>query len=264
MARNSLKNICKLIDIANNELSIEKQFLMDLEYSIQKTDEKNTKLPSKTYKPSGMLCTRQMVYQVLGYEPDKNANTASLIGICESGTDRHLRIQKAINDMKNNGIDCEYIDVADYIKLRNIPDIEIIEKKEMETKLYNPKMNLSFLCDGIIKYHNQYYILEIKTESSNKFMSRNSVDESHYDQAIAYATNLLIDKVLFLYECRDVCLKKTYIFTVTDEMKENFIGKLEYCDSYVKKIKIPPKPENVLKKACNYCKYKKYCERDVY
>lgn len=179
------------------------------------------------------------------------------------GTDRHLRIQKAIDNMKNNNIDCDYIDVAEYIKQRNIQDIEIVDKKEMETKLYNSKLNLSFLCDGIIRYKGKYYILEIKTESTNKFLKRTGVDESHYDQAIAYSTNLGIDKVLFLYENRDVCLKKTYIFEVTGEMKEKFIEKIEYCDSYAKQSKIPKKPENVLKKACNYCRYKKYCEKDM-
>jgi hypothetical protein len=205
MSRN-IKNVMRLIDVANNELPIEKQFLLDLEHSIELEETKNSYIPSRTYKPSSMLCERQMVYQVLGYEPEKDNTTASLTGICESGTDRHLRIQKAIDNMKNNGIDCEYIDVAEYIKQRNIQDIEIVDKKEMETKLYNPKLNLSFLCDGIIRYKSKYYILEIKTESSNKFMKRTGVDESHYDQAIAYSTNLDIDKVMFLYESRDVCL----------------------------------------------------------
>lgn len=263
MGRTSLKNVCRLIDIANEELPIERQFLNDLEVSIEKSARLNSRLPSQTYKPSGMLCTRQMVYQVLGYVPSTNS-TASLVGICESGTDRHLRIQKAIEEMKQNEIDCEYIDVAEYITSRQIPDIEIVEKKEMETKLYNPKLNLSFLCDGIIRYKKKYYILEIKTESSNKFLKREGVDESHYNQAIAYSTNLLLDDVMFLYENRDICLKKCYVFHVTPQMKEDFIAKIEYCDSYVKQLKAPPKPQNILKKACTYCGYRKYCEKDLY
>lgn len=84
MARNSLKNVARLIDVANNEVSIEKQFLMDLEHSIELEETKNVYIPSKTYKPSSMICERQMVYQVLGYEPEKDNTTASLTGICES------------------------------------------------------------------------------------------------------------------------------------------------------------------------------------
>ena len=47
-------------------------------------------------------------------------------------------------------------------------------------------------------------------------------------------------------------------------MKEELIGKLEYCDSYVKKLKAPPKPQNVAKKTCSYCAYRKRCEGDCY
>lgn len=71
MARTSAKNIFKLIDIANNELPIEQQFLNDLKASIEKSAVKNARKPSQTYKPSSMNCVRQMVYQVLGIEPRK-------------------------------------------------------------------------------------------------------------------------------------------------------------------------------------------------
>lgn len=263
MSRQSLKSVARLIDVANNQVSIEQQFLMDLEHSIEETALKDSGQPSKTHKPSSMLCTRQMVYQVLGYKVAKDTS-ASMQGICESGTDRHLRIQKAVDNMKNNNIDCEYIDVGTFIKTRNIPDIQIVEKEEMETKLYNPKYNLSFLCDGIIRYKSKYYILEIKTESSYKFMKRTGVDENHYDQAIAYSTNLGLDDVLFVYENRDVCVKKAYIFHVTEDMKQKFKDKIAYCMKYEKENKIPPKPQDVPKKACSYCAYKQYCEKDLY
>ena len=69
--RNSLKNIAKLIDAANETIPIEEQFLNDLQVSIEKSAEQNASKPSQTYKPSGMNCNRSMVYQVLGYEPAK-------------------------------------------------------------------------------------------------------------------------------------------------------------------------------------------------
>lgn len=180
------------------------------------------------------------------------------------GTDRHLRLQKAIDNMKNNNIDCEYIDVAEFINRRNIQDVEIIDKKEMETKLYNPKLNMSFLCDGIIKYKSKYYILEIKTESSNKFMKRQNVDESHFDQAVSYSINLGLNDVMFLYECRDVCLKKTYIFHVTEEMKKELLERIENCNKCVQELKPPAKPTNISKSTCSYCAYKKYCDKYNY
>jgi hypothetical protein len=42
--------------------------------------------------------------------------------------------------MKNVlNIDVEYIDVAEFVKQRNLTDLEIREKSGMETKLYHKK-----------------------------------------------------------------------------------------------------------------------------
>ena len=120
MARTSLKNICKLIDSVTESLSPEQEFLNDLKRSIELDDSKNQRIPSKTYKPSGMNCIRASYYQVSGIEPDKSNSSYTLIGICNSGTDIHIRIQTAVEQMKDNGVDCEYIDVADYVKSRNL------------------------------------------------------------------------------------------------------------------------------------------------
>lgn len=265
MARNSLKNVMRLIDVANNELPIEQQFLNDLINSIEKQVELNASKPSQTYKPSGMNCERAMVYQVLGVEPDQGRASYQFEGICESGTDRHIRIQQAIENMKNVlNVDCEYINVADFVKQRNIQDLEIKGQSGMETKLYHKKLNMSFMCDGIIRYKSKYFIFEFKTETADKFYKRTGVDESHYNQATAYSLAFEIDKVLFIYENRNTLDKKAFIREVTNEMKEELVGRIEYCDSYVKKLKAPPKPQNVLKKTCSYCIYKSQCGKDMY
>lgn len=263
MARSSLKNVMRLIDVANNELPVEQQFLNDLKASIEKSIE--IRKPSQTYKPSSMNCTRQMTYQILGVDPENNGTTYQLEGICESGTDRHIRIQQAIENMGEVlGIDCEYIDVETFIKQRDLTDLEVVSKSGMETKLYHKKLNMSFMCDGIIKYKSKYFIFEFKTETSNKFYRRTDVDESHYNQATSYSIAFGIDKVLFVYENRDTLDKKAYIRNVTDDMKQELIEKIEYCDSYAKKLKTPPKPQNLLKKTCAYCNYKRRCEGDCY
>ena len=82
MPRN-LKNIFRLIETANEEIPIAEQFANDLKASIEK--EANTIYkPSQTIKPSSMNCTRAMVYQVLGVEPEQNNTTYQLSGICDS------------------------------------------------------------------------------------------------------------------------------------------------------------------------------------
>ena len=152
MARKSLKSVIKAIDRANKDVPVEQQFIEDLKRSIELEDMKNFRKPSMTYSPSGMGCIRAMYYKRTGVDvvPD---SSYTMVGICESGTDRHERIQNAISKMKDNGFDCEYIDVADYVKSRGLDlYLDIVDKCGNETKLYDKVRNVSFLCDGIIKY----------------------------------------------------------------------------------------------------------------
>lgn len=263
MARNSLKNVAKLIASAKEEIPVEQQFLNDLKRSIEIDADSGYSLPSRTYKPSGMNCIRASYYQVSGIEPDKSSSNYTLVGICNSGTDIHVRIQTAVERMKENGMDCEYIDVQQFVNSRRLTDtLQIVSKNGMETKLYHKKLNMSFMCDGIIRYKNHYYILELKTESSYKFMNRKGVDPSHYHQATAYSIAFGLDEVLFVYISRDVLDMKAFMFNVTNEMKQDLIGYITDCDGYVARKIVPPKPEDVARKTCNYCIYKTQCGKD--
>ena len=169
--------------------------------------------------------------------------------------------------MKSNGIDCEYINVADYVRSRNLDYLEIVKEPNFEggdykTKLYHKTYNISFLCDGIIRYKDHYYILELKTENSSKFVARQGVDHKHYNQGTAYTVAFGIADVIFVYISRDVLDMKSYLFTPTDEMKNELIGTITNCDDYVKRGITPPKPENVDKRVCNYCAYRETCRME--
>lgn len=263
--RAGLSRVMKLLDEEQKEVQenpIESQFLDNLKQSIEMTEMKNARKPSQTYKPSGMNCIRQSYYQIKGYEQEADNYNYMLIGICESGTDRHERIQQAVASMRDNGFDCDYVDVGKYVKEHNLKDIQIISKQGMETKLFNRRWNISFLCDGIIKYNGHYYIIEFKTESSYKFMNRKAVDPSHYNQAKTYAMCLGINEVLFVYISRDSLQMKSYLFEVTDDMKQSIRDYIKTCDAYIDEDKVPEKPKDVSKKTCSYCMYKMYCKGD--
>lgn len=258
----SLKNIHKLIADAVQELPPEESFLNDLTSSIERRDADNHYVPSQTYKPSSMNCIRNMYFQRVGAEATDGEASMELIGMGESGTDRHERIQQAVFNMKNYGIDCEYIDVAEYVEEHELSHLSIIKQQGFETKLYHKDLYMSFLCDGIIKYKGEYYILEIKTETIYKWQGRKGVEPLHINQGTSYSTALEINKVLFLYECRDNCSKKAYILDVTNEMKEDLIvSRIEDCEQYVKNLTVPPKPKEASPKFCQYCNYRSLCKR---
>lgn len=218
--------------------------------------------PSRTYKPSSLKCMREMYYQVIGADTDKQSEkSGDFYGICESGTDRHERIQNAISKMHKYGVECEYVDVEEYVKEHNLTHLEVLGKTNFETKLKDPGRNIIFLCDGIIKYKGNFYVLECKTESSYKWMDRKGVDPSHKYQAWTYSLELGLDNVLFLYENRDLCTKKTFMLHVTQEDRDFIENRIKSCDEYVSQRVAPPVAE-IDKKVCQYCSYKTVCKLD--
>lgn len=263
MSRDSLKSVARLIDIAQKEVPAEEDFLADLKRSIELTANKpSDRKPSLTFKPSGMQCKRASYYFLSETKEDEGRPRAyNMTGIVNSGSDIHVRIQNAVMGMAENGMDCEWIDVEQFIKSRGLDDLEVTAKTGTETKLYNKRYNMSFMCDGIVRYKGKYYILEFKTETSNKFYSRDGVDKKHYNQGIAYSLNFHLDDVIFIYIDRDMLQLKSFMFNVTDEMRQGLVDYMNDVNGYLERKIVPPKP-NVPKNVCSYCSYVTTCGKD--
>ncbi len=177
-------------------------FLNDLIKTIELSEE--VREPSRAYKPSSLGgCLRNVYFQMTGAKLDEKRNDYCLIGICESGTDRHETIQTYVSKMQDMGYDCEWVDVEQYVNEYKPKGTKVIKKSGMETKCFNELYNLRFLCDGIIKYKGKYYILEIKTESTYKFSNHSEPHAQHKVQGATYSLAFGIDEVIFLYENRD-------------------------------------------------------------
>ena len=256
MSRISGKNLNKLIKMARGGNTIEEKFLMNLINFIQ---ERKPREVSMTYKPSSLHCMRNMYYQMIGKIQDKNCQSAELIGIGESGSARHEHIQKYISDMCTTKENYEWVDVADYIKEHKLDYLEVVSKNGFETKCRHTVLNLSFMCDGILKIDGEYILFEYKTESCFKFGNRKGVAEEHENQAACYSLAFDIPKVLFIYENRDMCGKKAFMYKVTASKKQEILDKILECDNYIEAGKVPPKEPH---KGCKYCKYKSSCEVD--
>lgn len=271
----SVSNLIKKEEASKNIASL---FLQRIEEAYVKIQPPYK--PSIYYKPSSLVCLRQMYFTRKGIDPEEEYKTASGIGILESGTDRHDRIQHVLDAMKNLGMEFEYIDVETYVKEHNLADIEIIEKKGMETKCFNKRYNMSFLTDGIIKYipENKYFIFEFKTEISQKFQTREHEEVIHQSQAACYALNFGIPDTLFVYEDRNFCNHKAFHYHVTeDDKKFKVTNKIEKVEQYLKEDKVPPKITNKdidpnyvggqdrvtgpSAKICQYCKFKEHCNK---
>jgi len=277
MAR-GLFSVSNLVKAQEAQKNIASLFLKRVEEAIVKLEPDYK--PSIYYKPSSLICLRQMYFVRKGVNPEDEVKEPSFIGICESGSDRHERIQKVLCQTKELGMEFEYIDVENFVKEKGLTDIEIISKQGMETKCFNKRYNMSFLTDGIIKYipENKYFIFEYKTEITQKFSSRHEEELTHRTQASCYSLSFGIDDTLFVYEDRNFCNKKAYHYHVTEEDKnEKVVNKIKACEDYLAKEKVPPKLRNVdidptykggqdrltgpSSKICMYCSYKKECQK---
>lgn len=259
----SLKNIANLVKQAKkSHSSPADEFHEYLNRAIVVTARNNMREPSQTYKPSSLGgCDRRVYFEVTGAPIDKNPSISpDGVGIMESGTDRHERLQNYVISMKELGIPCEWVDVEDYLKLYPQPGTRIIERKGNEMKLRNDILDLSFMCDGIIKMGAKYYILEIKTEASFKFQKRDGAEEKHKSQAACYSVALGIDDVIFLYEQRDFCQKKPFHVHVTDEDKVNkVIHVISTIEEKRLKKEVPSKTDK--KSECTYCPFTQECKK---
>lgn len=260
MASNNLRRLIK--EAVTKEVDIPTSFVGDLKRTIIQECIKDNRKPSPTYKPSSLGCIRNMYFQRVEAEIDPPSPNPSLTGQGESGSARHEHLQRWITKMKENDIDCEYIDVKTYIEENGLEDqLEVLKQKEFETKIQHKTLHLRFLADGIIRYRGKYYILEIKTEVSFKWQTRSDVAPEHVKQGTAYATLFGLDDVLFLYENRDICDWKSYILHVTPEMKDELIIKpITLCEKYVQSKVVPPISKVRDTKTCKYCPYKTICK----
>jgi CRISPR/Cas system-associated exonuclease Cas4 (RecB family) len=234
-------------------------FLHDLEKGIEKHAKQDKRTPSKYFKPSSMNCNRNMFYTLYGCEVEEDKAEASMIGIRQSGTDRHARIQ---HDIRYT--DWEFVNVRDYVDKfkENLPyPIEIVSDQGAETHCRIEEINLSFMADGIVKDPlGKLHILEIKTEMGVKWSRRADIAFEHINQGVCYAMAFGLSTVIYLYENRDNLKKKAYLLQVSQQFKDVIVKKaLTVIDNF-KTGKLPDKEVN--KYACQYCPYTQRCRED--
>lgn len=264
MGRRKLLN---MIDNNNSNLPDNKKFLVDVMSAIERRELANRRKPSQYYKPSSFTCMRNMYFTRVGADTDPSSTEYTMIGMADTGSRRHEAIQETLLEMKELGYDWEYLDVEDYVKHKQeqgkCKSLTITGKRGMETHLIDTTLNVSFMCDGIIRKisTNEYFLFEFKNQTSFKYSNKICVDPAHVNQVTCYCTLLDLDKAFVLYENRDLCqLECPEVFEVTDKMKQELvIDKIMECESYVEKMVAPPKIEDT--KYCRWCPYKTMCRK---
>lgn len=234
-------------------------------------DNAETRAPrAGMFSPSSLSnsCLRHLYYKFMGIqeEPENRLVTdyGPIRSILQNGNDRHERIQEVLSTFDGKNSKFEWIDVIEYLKEFNPPNTEVIERNGFEVKLYNSVIPSRFMCDGIVKFNGEYYVIEIKTMNERKFaMAKKAGEplEEHINQASTYSLILGINKVLYIYENRNNMQWLPLLYNVTPENKQLVIDLTNAIKTYATLNKIPPRTSDVAKN-CRWCRYKILCGSD--
>ena len=255
--------LASLIKVAQGKnagnVSFEANFLKAYEDAVRRKELAERQIaPSDYIRPSSMYgCERMIFFQrVHSGSLNGEQDDVPLIEICQSGTDRHLDIQNIIEMME--GVEC--LDLEEVVKEANQKGIKTEflgwNEAHTEARCKNDELSIFFQPDGVIRFMGKEVIVEVKTESTYQFNNRYEPKEDHKWQGTSYGMGLGIDYVLFIYEDRNFCRKKIYLWKITDDMKEKVRAKINTVNTAVKTGIPPEKNED----KCTYCKYKNECK----
>lgn len=223
--------------------------------------------PRELYTPSSLGgCKRNIYYMMQGVqkeERDKSDDmTYNIVGILESGTDRHERIQSVLMHMEKLGY-LENTDIEEYCLKMQEQGVQthFVEWDGAEAKCKNLDAKLSFKADGLFKFENKMYIFEIKTMNIFKFKKAKAMNKplpEHIAQATAYSIAFGIDDVIFFYEDRDFTQHLVLHYKVSDIERKSLLAKVKKLDELLALGELPPKETD----KCMYCDYKARCKED--
>ena len=215
----------------------------------------------KTFAPSGFRCKRKMWFRLRGTEPDQPKKVDRVLNFtAEIGTACHRILQ---NNLKQ-ALKHDWIDVSEYLKSSGIPYKYECTKSEdnLETLIEFLDPPIRFACDGIIRWKDKLYLLEIKTSEFSSFDDLTDPKDEHIMQVKCYATLLGLSDVLFVYQDRQYGGLKVYEFHVSDNDKISVVNDMNYVQQMVE-ANLAPEPLPKGDKWCssNYCPYYLKCSQ---
>ena len=182
----------------------------------------------KTFAPSSFRCRRIQWFRLRGVQPDKPKTADSVLDFTAVvGTALHGMIQETLADSLGD----RWVDVGQYIK-ENLTDPEryllttVPGSFETQVEILDPPVRFS--CDGIIKWKDEYVLLEIKSSEFSSWSELTDPKPQHVDQTKCYCALLNLNRVFFLYidrqyggvKCYDVRHPSDNQTKILKEMKE--------------------------------------------
>lgn len=216
-----------------------------------------------TLSPSCLGCQRAAAFKLSGTLGRDEIETYESNLAAEMGVFIHERLQKF---MSASPI---WVDVEQYISQH--PELNLMlapkQKHAGEVSLIfsgsRNGMNLppfSFQCDGIVNIDNEYFIVEIKSESESAWQARVAPNPKHSAQAVSYAFLYGIPRILWIYASRESfgTHRKIYRQDIDERLIAPFIKNVDAIGKAVKNGSI----QSLSKvKDCRYCAFLDECRK---
>lgn len=195
----------------------------------------------QTFSGSSFRCNRKSWFRLRGVQPDIAKTDTALNFSADIGTACHRIIQTNLSQLLGD----DWIPVNEYIDQLvgenrfpydySIKDSE--DSLEYLITIFDPP--LKFACDGLIRWNNKLYLLEIKTSEFSSWNEMTDPKSQHIDQVKCYSTILDLDNVLFLYQDRQYGGLKCYELHITDSDKADVLQRFQYVQDMVEKNLAP-------------------------
>lgn len=179
--------------------------------------------PSKTFAPSALRCERKSWFRLRGVEPDKvRIADRTLDFTAKVGTALHEVLQGYISQNLGDS----WLNVAEHLSTIYPLHEFTCNSNGFETQVQLDHPPIKFACDGLIRWKDQLYLLEIKSSEFSSFQDLTDPKPQHISQVEAYCTLLHVNHVLFIYIDRQYGSLKCFEHTVNqynmDDLSEMF------------------------------------------
>ena len=217
----------------------------------------SSEIKQLTFAPSQMRCDRVSWFRLRGVQPDVATNPDRATEfIAEIGTACHELIQHRVSEK----LQADWIEVEEWVRSNPtlFADYEMnITKSGYESRVEMTKpYPVRFGCDGIIRFNNKIYILEIKTTESATLADLIEPKQKHMDQIRCYSTLLQIPDILFFYQDRTYGDAKCFEVNLTpndwDEVKHKMDDVIWHVDANIAPDGLPVGDPDCSQSMCPY------------
>lgn len=245
-------SITKFNSAASSELL---RFYED--FVTHKLQEESLQPKAQTFAPSSFRCARKCWFRLRGVETDKLSVPDLVLNFkAEVGTARHQIIQTNLKE----ALGPNWLDVESFLIEHPILYDYTLTQHGLETLVEIKDPPIRFACDGIIRWNDKIYLLEIKTADYDSWNSLTDWKAEHRDQIKCYSALLNIPNVLVIYEDRQYGGMKCYEEFVNDLETQSVLERMFYIQQMVEHNLAPDKvPDGDY--ICNNCEYRIKCKQ---